>query len=112
MFSRNETIPVNNDINEDVLEHRVRENITMKNINIAGKSALVHIGKWRRGKTWNVRPPPETGKIVVGKCCYLPKYILSEKRQKSRKYLVKIKKSKFYIEILIKKSQTFLKNFP
>ena len=53
-------------------------------------------------------PPSEIGKIVGEIWGYLPGvYLLSEMSQKSKKYLVKMWKSQFSIEILITKISNF-----
>ena len=65
------------------------------------------------GNRGNVPPPPTvTEKIVVEIWCYLPEVILSEQGQNNLSIFVKIyEKCQFSIEILLKKSQNFLKNF-
>ena len=79
-------------------------------LNVSTSSSVGEGGGW--GERRNV-PPPEIGKIVVEIWCYLPEvYILSERSQKSKKYLVKnCEKRQFSIEILIKISQNFLEIF-
>ena len=56
-------------------------------------------------------PPPEVGKIVVETGVIFQWYILSEKRQKCQKYLVKIRGMSIFYEIFIKESHNFLKTF-
>ena len=74
-----------------------------------------HNYKMSGGGTQERSPPPTRNRK---NCCrnlvgIFQRYILSERRLNSKKYLVENcgKKCQFSIEILIKKSQIFLKNF-
>ena len=64
------------------------------------------------GERRNVPPPPKPEKLLQKSGVTFQGSILSERSQKSKKFLLKnCEKSQFSIEILIKKSQNFLENF-
>ena len=56
--------------------------------------------------------PPKSEKLLQKSGVIFQRYIVSERSQKSKKYLAKnCEKSQFSIEILIKKSQNVIENF-
>ena len=65
-----------------------------------------------RGNAGTFPPPPKSEKLLQKSGVIFQRSILSQRSQKSKKYLVKnCEKSQFSLEILIKKSQNFLEIF-